>query len=237
MRTRDIIRMLKRDEDTGIEVGFDGNAIYSRSCKVRVPRLTSIFGGSLATDILKVNLSFSAAIEHCRVDQFLHELSRVGSLEGCVHWLDITYFWEDQPIDFDYDDPYELHNAMEIDLSLDPSHPHRALSHYLETDKHTFTPKDEGLGYEYTYIDNWVDINGTEVRLEEQLKFKKWIRKEGTWENHEEDPFSFSGFESDKDEEHRVYIGDGIRLNEKRAIKLADAWVADARSNSNGGSR
>jgi len=233
MRTKDIITLLNDDKEVEVSVNFIGNAIYSRSCKVQLPAehkwIASGIGKSdIFTDFLKVNIEIYAYLDSEDIDEFLNDLSSSNSLEASIDWLEDKYSYRHQDTDFDYSDPWEIHNAMEIDLSFDPSHPHEHLSHYLEDDKHTFTPKEEYIGYfDYKYVDNWVEFDGTKVRLEENGDFKKWIRKEGALSSYAEDPFTFSGFAVDKERDHGLCIGEKIMLNEKQTLMLAKAYCTD----------
>ena len=235
MRTKDIIALLNDDKKVVVEASFSGNAIYSRSCKVRLPNATKwipfrIGKSYIATDYLKVNISIAATLGSENIDEYLDELSASNSLEETIDWLDeATYSPYMDTIDFDHSNPWEIHNAMELDLSFDdPLHQHEHLSHYLEDDKHTFTPKKGDLeDYEYKYVDNWVEFDDTEVRLEDKGDFKKWIRKEGTTSSYAEDPFTFSGFAVDKERDHGLCIGEKITLNEKQALRLAKAYCTD----------
>ena len=235
MRTKDIISLLNNKKYIEVCPSFSGNAIYSRSCKVRLPNATKSipFGNrksDIATDYLKVNISTEASLISVDIDNFLDELRICKSFERTIDWLDETTYSNLEDITyFDYSSPWEIHNAMEIDLSSDdPSHQHEHLSHYLEDDKHTFTPKEGDLeDYEYKYVDNWVEFDGTKVRLEESGEFKKWIRKEGNLSSYAEDPFTFLGFADDKEKKHELYIGEKIVLNEKSALRLAEAYCND----------
>ena len=79
MRTKDIIALLNNKKYIEVCPSFSGNAIYSRSCKVRLPNATKSipFGNrksDIATDYLKVNISIEASLISVDIHDFLDEL-------------------------------------------------------------------------------------------------------------------------------------------------------------------
>jgi hypothetical protein len=236
MRTRDVVRKLKKSKDLPLHVSFQGTARYTRSCKISIPCKSKWFSwwsnSFIGTDVLLVQLYVGVTVKPDDIEEFMTELNQLQSLENCISKIQ-EFEWEkwDDAYHEEYGwDGYDNSDQIENWMILEDN-PH--LSHYLDGDKHTYIPKDgDPDEYDYTYVDNWVERGALKVRLEEFTRFKKWIRRQRELERTlgarmvvYEDQFRFTGFEQDEQYKVEVAIKGIGTISEKQMIRVASAYI------------